>query len=172
MQYVTAKRAADMTGLSERTIRRYVDSGRLPAKRLARNRLAIAVEDLPARQMTAADDQIAQISMQIDELRAELKLAKARITLLEGAIRGRGEILAPQAVRASAEPLKASYGLPEGWVPAIQFLLDVGMSESSARRKLRLLAHHEGSWPNGVKYAFDGNQLSAAKVALGIQLGE
>lgn len=49
MDEVTAAQAAALTGFSERTIRRRIASGALPARRLAANRYAIAVGDLPQR---------------------------------------------------------------------------------------------------------------------------
>lgn len=44
---VTAAQAATLTGLSERTIRRRILSGQIPARRLSANRYAIRIEDLP-----------------------------------------------------------------------------------------------------------------------------
>ena len=47
MDEVTATQAASLTGLSERTIRRRIASGSLPARGIAPNRFAINVRDLP-----------------------------------------------------------------------------------------------------------------------------
>lgn len=47
MDEVTATQAASLTGVSERTIRRRIASGSLPARRIAPNRFAINVRDLP-----------------------------------------------------------------------------------------------------------------------------
>lgn len=49
MREVTAARAATLTGLSERTIRRRIAAGTLPARRIAPNRYAISIGDLPTR---------------------------------------------------------------------------------------------------------------------------
>ena len=49
MEKITAARAATLTGYSERTIRRKIASGELPARRIAANRFAIDVRDLPRR---------------------------------------------------------------------------------------------------------------------------
>src|SRR5215472_3091805 len=46
MEDVTAAQAALLTGVSERTIRRKIASGVIPARRLGRNRYAIKVSDL------------------------------------------------------------------------------------------------------------------------------
>lgn len=47
MREVTAIQAAALTGLSERTIRRRIATGELPARRIAPNRFAININDLP-----------------------------------------------------------------------------------------------------------------------------
>ena len=47
MDEVTAAQAAALTGFSERTIRRKIASGELHAQRIAANRYAIKVGDLP-----------------------------------------------------------------------------------------------------------------------------
>lgn len=47
MKEVTATQAAALTGLSERTIRRRIASGQLPARHVAPNRFAIDVRHLP-----------------------------------------------------------------------------------------------------------------------------
>lgn len=49
MDDVTAAQAAVLTGYSERTIRRKIASGELPARRIASNRYAIDRLDLPQR---------------------------------------------------------------------------------------------------------------------------
>lgn len=46
---VTAAQAALLTGLSERTIRRRIAAGHIPARRVSTNRFAIRVDDLPLR---------------------------------------------------------------------------------------------------------------------------
>jgi excisionase family DNA binding protein len=46
MDEITAAQAAILTGVSERTIRRKIASGVIPARRLGRNRYAIKVSDL------------------------------------------------------------------------------------------------------------------------------
>jgi hypothetical protein len=47
MDDVSAAQAAALTGFSERTIRRKIASGELPARRIAVNCYAIRVRDLP-----------------------------------------------------------------------------------------------------------------------------
>lgn len=70
MREVTATQAAALTGLSERTIRRRIASGELPARHVAPNRFAIDVRYLPHDR---PDGKIA----------ARLELLERRVQLLE-----------------------------------------------------------------------------------------
>lgn len=70
MEEVTAAQAATLTGFSERTIRRKIASGELPARRLAANRFAIDVRDLPRR-------------WNGNEVERRLKALERRVELLE-----------------------------------------------------------------------------------------
>lgn len=77
MRYVTATEAADMTGLSERTIRRMIAAGTLPARRVNARRYEIAVADLPERKA----DPLAALQAEVAALRREvdaLKRSQAR----------------------------------------------------------------------------------------------
>lgn len=68
---VTATQAAALIGVSERTIRRKIAAGQLPARRVATNRFAIAVSDLPRRRG-------------IDALTARIEAVEQRVERLEG----------------------------------------------------------------------------------------
>lgn len=74
MKEVTATQAAVLTGLSERTIRRRIASGALPARHVAPNRFAIEVRHLPHER---PDGKIA----------ARLDLLERRVRLLETQLR-------------------------------------------------------------------------------------
>lgn len=67
---VTAAQAAQLTGLSERTIRRRIAAHTIPARHVARNRYAIRVSDLPIRQPA-------------DEVMARLQALEYRVHVLE-----------------------------------------------------------------------------------------
>ncbi|HEX6819270.1 MAG TPA: helix-turn-helix domain-containing protein [Ktedonobacterales bacterium] len=67
---VTAAQAAQLTGLSERTIRRRIASRDIPARHVARNRYAIRVRDLPIRRPA-------------EELMARLQALEYRVRVLE-----------------------------------------------------------------------------------------
>ena len=70
MDEVSAAQAAMLLGLSERTIRRKIASGKLPARRVAPNRFAIAVRDLPRRR-------------DMNDLARRLEALERRVALLE-----------------------------------------------------------------------------------------
>jgi hypothetical protein len=85
---VTAAQAASLTGLSERTIRRRIAAGDIPARHAARNRYAIHVRDLPVRR--SPDDLAARIEALEDRVRLlELQMAQLAV----------GEALAASASR-------------------------------------------------------------------------
>src|SRR5579863_9774518 len=67
---VTAAQAAQLTGLSERTIRRRIAANEIPARHVARNRYAIRVHDLPIRRHA-------------DELMARLQALEYRVRVIE-----------------------------------------------------------------------------------------
>ena len=70
MKEVTATQAAALTGLSERTIRRRIAAGKLPARHVAPNRFAIDVRHLP-RERAAGN------------FTARLEMLERRVHLLE-----------------------------------------------------------------------------------------
>lgn len=103
MNEVTATQAAAITGLSERTIRRKIASGQIPARRLAPNRFAIHVQDLPSRR-----------GVDIETLVAQVEALEQRITRLEMLV-GRTQqphqledeaVSGPAAIDVSVMPLR------------------------------------------------------------------
>ena|SRR5579884_3402320 len=87
---VTAAQAAQLTGLSERTIRRRIAAHELPARHVARNRYAIRVQDLPIRRPA-------------DELMARLQALEYRVRVLELQQQRILAQLDPTAVAATGE---------------------------------------------------------------------
>ena len=71
MKEVTATQAAALTGLSERTIRRRIAAGKLPARHIAPNRFAIEVRHLPRERVATGN------------LAARLEMLERRMQLLE-----------------------------------------------------------------------------------------
>lgn len=72
---VTAAQAAKLTGLSERTIRRRIVSGALPARRIASNRYAIRVRDLTLPNLPTLES--------VETLIARVQALESRVHLLE-----------------------------------------------------------------------------------------
>jgi helix-turn-helix protein len=98
IEEVTAAQAAGLTGLSERTIRRKIASGDLPARHVARNRYAIRVRDLPIRRSP-------------DELAMRVEALEYRVRLLE---LQQARLAAAEAGVAAAvgEPAEGEMGSP------------------------------------------------------------
>src|SRR5579884_3962408 len=70
---VTATQAAALTGLSERTIRRKIAAGTLRARRVAPNRFAIAVSDLPKRRgVEALVARVEDLERRVERLEAAI----------------------------------------------------------------------------------------------------
>jgi excisionase family DNA binding protein len=75
MDEITAAQAANLTGLSERTIRRKIASGVLPARRMGRNRFAIKVTDLQVRHpWEALAARIESLEQRLDRLEESLRI--------------------------------------------------------------------------------------------------
>lgn len=75
---VTARRAAELTGLNERTIRRMIARGDLPAELVSVNRYQIDTSDLPPRKRN-------RVQEELSSLRADMDALKRRLSLLEKA---------------------------------------------------------------------------------------
>jgi hypothetical protein len=101
---VTATQAAALTGFSERTIRRKIAAGELRARRIAPNRFAIAVEDLPRRRGAQAP------AVRLEALEQRLEALEQRVNRLEGW---------PQAGAEDPEPGRDAQTQPEEAVPVV-----------------------------------------------------
>jgi excisionase family DNA binding protein len=79
MDEITAAQAATLTGLSERTIRRKIASGLIPARRLATNRYAIKTSDLHAsRPLEVLALRVEALEHRLDTLEAYLRQSHTR----------------------------------------------------------------------------------------------
>jgi excisionase family DNA binding protein len=75
MDDMTAAQAAILTGVSERTIRRKIASGVIPARRLGRNRFAIKVSDLHASHpFESLTLRVEALEQRLGRLEAELQV--------------------------------------------------------------------------------------------------
>lgn len=166
-QYVTAKQAADMTGLSERTIRRYIANGRTPARKIAPNRFAIAIEDLPIKQIRP-DIGPDKTWAALEELQRDLRDAKARISALERVYltpTDSGGFTSTQRTNNTSQQ-SSSRGLPPDLVSLNSFCADhrININTVKAAIKRGELSFHSGSWKVGstrVEYALDENEQAA-----------
>jgi|GEM_PF-2351758 excisionase family DNA binding protein len=70
---VTAAQAATLTGLSERTIRRKIAAGVIPARRIGPNRFAIKVADL------RMSHPIQALALRVEALERRIELLEARL---------------------------------------------------------------------------------------------
>lgn len=129
MDNVTAAQAAALTGFSERTIRRKIASGELPARRLAPNRFAIDVRDLPVRW----DDKDLARRMDMLEHRVRVLEERQRTLLRYAGASGR-----EQAAGESA-------GQPEDSISTLHDLL-IELAQETERLS-PLFAHAEPSKP-------------------------
>ncbi|HUY76441.1 MAG TPA: hypothetical protein VMV29_06695 [Ktedonobacterales bacterium] len=82
--YVTARRAADLCGLNERTVRRHIASGKLQAERLADGDYAIPVSALATLRRVAKEraHRRGDLAGQLATLRAEVDALTARLDAL------------------------------------------------------------------------------------------
>jgi hypothetical protein len=79
VEEVNATQAAVLCGYSERTIRRKIASGQIPARRIATNRFAIRVSDLPDRQgENALSKRVTALELRVHELDQQLQLLGAQ----------------------------------------------------------------------------------------------
>jgi excisionase family DNA binding protein len=109
MDEVTASQAAALTGLSERTIRRKIAAGEIPARHVASNRFAIKVADLPIRQSP-------------DDLVARLEELEHRVRLLELQLRS-SRLASRAAPPASTPTTMRGHGMDGAETPALAELL-------------------------------------------------
>lgn len=114
MENITAAQAATLTGYSERTIRRKIASGELPARRVATNRFAIDVRDLPRR-------------WNGHDVERRLEALERRVQLLEEGQRILFQQLGQQAKETNretgAEPLPTSAGEQDASITTLHELL-------------------------------------------------
>lgn len=86
-QYVTAADAAKLLGKSDRTIRRWIDEGRIKARHAAHNRYEIALDDLevlveqqegkeyvnPIERLRTLEQELAALKLEVEALKAQMR---------------------------------------------------------------------------------------------------
>lgn len=97
-QYVTAADAAKLLGKSDRTIRRWIDEGRIKARHAAHNRYEIALDDLealveqqagkeyvnPVERLRILEQEMVTLKQEVEALKAQVRTL-TRLAPTEGA---------------------------------------------------------------------------------------
>lgn len=104
---VTAAQAALLSGLSERTIRRRILSGQLPARRLTANRYAIRIEDLPRAGGSAS------VAARLDTLESRMRALDNEVQALRVMLVRITHYLAPAPDDTAPPPLDLIHALLE-----------------------------------------------------------
>ena len=88
-QYVTAADAAKLLGKSERTVRRWIDDGKIKARHAAHNRYEIALDDLETlveqqegKEYVNPVEQLRALSQQVEALTYEVETLKGQMAAL------------------------------------------------------------------------------------------
>jgi hypothetical protein len=77
---VTARRAAQLAGVNEKTIRRWIASGKLVATKIAANRFMIDPADLPPRKKNPVQDELERLRRDVDDLRHRVRTLESSKT--------------------------------------------------------------------------------------------
>jgi excisionase family DNA binding protein len=90
-QYVTAADAAKLLGKSDRTVRRWIDEGKIKARHAAHNRYEIALDDLEAlveqqegKEYVNPVEQLHTLHQQVETLTHEVETLKGQMAILLG----------------------------------------------------------------------------------------
>jgi len=79
MDFVSAIEASAMTGLSERTIRRMISRGKLPARYANARRYEIAVKDLPTRKISPTHELATRVAVLEERVQRLTQLVEALV---------------------------------------------------------------------------------------------
>ncbi len=102
MDEVTAAQAAALTGLSERTIRRRIAAGVIPARKIGPNRYAIKRDDLSMAQSSQS------LMLRIADLEQRVRLIEQRVAQAAPTERADPPSRAPEASASASAPAPAS----------------------------------------------------------------
>jgi excisionase family DNA binding protein len=96
---VTARQAAVLTGLSEKTIRRQIAAGKIPAEKVAPNRYHIPVSSLPPYKSSP----VRELTEQLETLQGHVRMLEDRLAALETRPRERPSLPSLDALRFDSE---------------------------------------------------------------------
>lgn len=153
-EFVSIMEAARRCGISDKTIRRAVHAGKLPANRRKSNYVEIAVSDLAAWRELSADVQeqrLATMEAQIEDLQRQVEHLSVQV---EEQARVIAQLSAPSPVVASKAPAQKAVELapstpPEGLI-LLREMADVhGVSRNEAERRYKtgMIAGVKRPWP-------------------------
>jgi excisionase family DNA binding protein len=156
MQEVTAIDAAKLTGHSEKTIRRWIVSGKLPARQVSKNRYAIKTSDLRKYIPDAAQPDLGVALARIQELEStqdtlleRIDRLEALVTLLSNGHRPDKKVSEPKPLKVKQRVLidgdednqddnqamqqSEQQMLPEGTIIMAQFARDNGLNRRTVQ---------------------------------------
>lgn len=152
MQEVTAIDAARLTGHSEKTIRRWISSGKLPARQVSKNRYAISTRDL-RKYIPEAQPDLSTALARIQELESTQDTLIDRIERLEALVTSLSNGHRPDKKASEPKPLirqrvlidgdesnqdenqaeRSEQVLPEGTIIMAQFARDNGLNRRTVQ---------------------------------------
>ena len=98
-QYVTAADAAKLLGKSDRTIRRWIDDGKIKARHAAHNRYEIALDDLEAlveqqegKEYVNPVERLRTLEHEVTTLKVEVETLKETVRKLQAERQGCGTL--------------------------------------------------------------------------------
>jgi excisionase family DNA binding protein len=163
VEYVNIMEAAQRCGISDKTIRRWIHAGKLPARFPHSNRCEIAISDLepflsgylPGQGETSLEVRVATLEQQVQALERQVQQALST----QGASRG-------QRSSVSRKRQASTGSLPAHLVSVLAFaeLHRIPEQKVQAHLDISLLPVHRGTWTD-----YDGQKVSMAFDAKGRQ---
>ena len=183
-RWVTLHEASHLSSVNEKTLRRWIHAGKLRPETDRHGRYLVNANELPEREHepeATPTDELAALRRRVAELERRLVDVEARQRM--GAQHRSpapaiddSQYLQPPESPLSANPVQrrarsdqraSSNPLPDGWRPAIEFVREHGIKDTTTRRWMlegKLPAPHTGEWAAGgpgtftVKSAYDEEQ--------------
>src|SRR5712691_7133402 len=149
MEYVTVVEGARRLGISEKTIRRAIHAGKLPARYPHKNRCEIAVSDLeawrlPPSEQNATDHRLAELDSRLQQVELQIQqlIDAQRVTPVAGAQKP------PQKTK---QPAQVETPLPDDLVHLQAFADQHFVNRNEAERlwKMGAITAVKGTWIAG-----------------------
>ena len=141
MDEVTAAQAAILTGLSERTIRRRIAAGSIPARKIGPNRFAIRPDDLPlVHPFQALVQRVAALEQQVAAIERREAQATTQATTQATVLASPTENAAPPAPPAP-DPVSQPAPTSAGPTPGAAAATDIRQALAQLAYEANRLAH-------------------------------